>query len=509
VLARRVFSIMARRGWELDFATLFEKVSEDQSLFPELKEAVDLAAEVMEEEKKKYEASRERGRRRLIAVVKKKGTLSAEDMKLLYESYGVTPEDAREFLSEEGLLVPVPDIYQLLEEPRKKGRRDRKAIEVGEFPPTELLYYKDPYLFELEAEVLGSVGNWVVLDRTAFYPEGGGQESDRGWLNGIRVLDVQKAGSVVLHRVEKNVFKKGDRVRGVVDAERRKALMRHHTATHIILAAARKVLGRHVWQEGAHKGEEKAHIDISHFRKISNEELVAIEREANRIVMENIPVRTYYMDRTEAEKRYGIVIYQGGAVPGRVLRIVEIQGVDMEACGGTHVRSTGEVGLIKIIRRVSVADGIERIEFAAGEKALEHVEKTEEIAKEAAKVLGCGVEELPKTASSVLEKVKKMEKELDRLREEVAELLSQKSFVVLRRSDPRLAQMIYRRRGGPVVVVALEGSPNVMLFGKAVELAGELKRMGAKGGGKGDRVFLTVSNLEAVVKWLAERLQKP
>jgi len=82
----------------------------------------------MEEEKKKYEASRERGRRRLIAVVKKKGTLSAEDMKLLYESYGVTPEDAREFLSEEGLLVPVPDIYQLLEEPRKKGRRDRKAV---------------------------------------------------------------------------------------------------------------------------------------------------------------------------------------------------------------------------------------------------------------------------------------------------------------------------------------------------------------------------------------------
>lgn len=509
VLARRIFSIIERRGWSIDYHILFERISEDQKIFPELRESVDLAVEVMEEERKKYLSSRARGKRKLLAVVKRKGELSQEDMKLLYESYGVTPEDARQFLLEEGISVSVPDIYRLIGEPKKKKKEKKKIVDISGLPPTELLYYKDPYLLEFVAKVLDIRGEWVILDRTAFYPEGGGQEADKGLLNGVKVIDVQKVGGVVLHRVtEPGKFKKGDKVKGFVDAERRKALMRHHTATHIILAAARRVLGRHVWQEGAHKAVEKAHIDISHFKRINKEELRAIEREANKIVMENRKVRTFFLDRSEAEKRYGITIYQGGAVPGKILRIVEIEDVDVEACGGTHVRQTGEVGLIKIIRRSSVADGIERIEFVAGERAVEYVEKLDSIVKNTSEVLGCGPGDLVKTASSILQRLKAAEKEMDKLREEIAEILSRQEIVVLKRSDPKLAQLIYKKRGRSLIVVAKEGSPNIMLFGEAVKLAEDLKRTGAKGGGKGDRIFLTVSNPEEVLKKLKEGSQK-
>jgi len=144
----------------------------------------------------------------------------------------------------------------------------------------------------------------------------------------------------------------------------------------------------------------------------------------------------------------------------------------------------------------------------AGERAVEYVEAVERNVREAASILGCGVEELVPTVANLLQRLKEEEKESDRLRGELAELLKERKVVILKRSDPRLAHMIYKKRGDSLVVIALEGSPNVMLFGKATELVGKLKEMGAKGGGKGDRVFLTVRNPTEVVKMLEEGSQK-
>ncbi len=515
VLARRIFAFQERFGWDIDYYELFRRVAEDQrGLFPELRGSVDLASEVLEEERKKYRESRERGRRKVIAVAKK-GKITEEDLRLLYESYGITPEDVRTILEREGMEIEVPrGFYEEMKEPTKK-RREKKAppVDVSSYPPTRLLYYEDPYLREFEAEVLGVEGEWVILDRTAFYPEGGGQEADRGTLKGAPVLDVKKVNNVVLHRVETpSAFTPGERVKGIVDWERRRRLMKHHTATHIILAAARKVLGRHVWQEGAHKSPNGAHIDVSHFRSISREEIEEIERIANEIVMENHPVKTYWMDRGEAERKFGITIYQGGAVPGKVLRIVEIEGVDVEACGGTHVRSTGEIGLIKVIGRKSVSDGIERIEFKAGPAAVEYVQEMEKILRRTADVFRVGVRDVPRTAEKFFERVKELEKELEKEKERLAGVLVgqiKDDILVMEESDPKLATLVYERYGKDLVVVSRKGRPNVMVFGKrAQEVAEALRRVGAKGGGKGERAFLYLEDVEKALTAVKELLSQ-
>ncbi len=518
VLARRVFAFEERFGWMLDYPHLFSLVAKDQSrMFPELGDAVELAAEVMEEEKKKYRATKEKGRRKVTVLARKKGGITLDDLRLLYESYGITPEDVKTFLREEGLDIEVPEgFYSTLREGAEKTEKKDRTVKVdaSKYPKTELLFYQDPYLREFEARVLGVEGGWVILDRTAFYPEGGGQEADRGELNGVKVLDVQKVDGVVLHRVEDpGKFGKGVKVRGIIDWGRRSRLMKHHTATHIILAAARRVLGHHVWQEGAHKGEDEAHIDVSHFRAITREELDEIEREANRIVRDNVEVRTYWLGRTEAERRFGTTIYQGGAVPGRTLRIVEIPGIDVEACGGTHVSRTGEVGFIKIVGRKSVADGVERIVFKAGEAAVEYVQELVNVLRETSEVFRVGWREVPATARKFMEKVKELEKELDGMRKDLAAELAKdvkSGVVVIGRSDPRLAAMIYEAYGKDLIVVARVGRPNIMVFGKwTEEVAGRLRERGAKGGGKGERAFLYVEgDPEEVVREVVSELKK-
>ena len=514
VLARRIFSFQDRFNWDLDYEELFGRVARDQSrIFPELKEAVELAADVLRVEREKYEKSKERGRRR-VAIVAKKGKITVEDLKLLYESYGVTPEDVRTIAEEMGIEVEIPEgFYALLEEPRKKKREKKKLdVDVSKYPKTVPLYYENPYLREFEATVLGIEGDWVILDKTAFYPEGGGQEADRGTLNGVDVLDVQKIDGVILHRVkEPTRFVPGQKVKGNIDWERRSRLMRHHTATHIVLAAARKVLGRHVWQEGAHKSEEEAHIDVSHYKSITREELEAIEREANKIVMENRRVKTYWMERGEAERRFGITIYQGGAVPGKTLRIVEIEGIDVEACGGTHVSQTGEIGLIKIVSRKSVADGIERLTYKAGDVAVSYVQELEKTLKKTAELFRVGIEDVPKTAEKFIMKLKEVEKTSERLKKELAKVLASQvsdGILVIEESDPKLASLVYEIYEGDLIVVARTGRPNVMVFGKrTAEIVEKLRQLGAKGGGKGDRAFLFVEgDADSIVEKIKQQV---
>ncbi len=140
---------------------------------------------------------------------------------------------------------------------------------------------------------------------------------------------------------------------------------RHHTATHILLSAIKETLGDHIWQEGAQKGENRSRLDVSHYKRVDVEEQNKIELKANKIVMKDVPVETKWIERNEAEQKYGFVLYQGGVPPGEVIRIVKV-GRDVQACAGTHMTRTGKVGPIRIIRTESIQDGIERFEFAAG-----------------------------------------------------------------------------------------------------------------------------------------------
>ncbi|RLE74393.1 MAG: hypothetical protein DRJ56_07570 [Thermoprotei archaeon] len=277
---------------------------------------------------------------------------------------------------------------------------------------------------EFDAEVVAVVdGKYVVLDRTCFYPEGGGQPSDTGALvhDGVSVAvrDVRKVGNVVVHVCDPCDLRPGDRVRGVVGRGRGHALMWNHTATHIILAAARRVLGKHVWKAGAQKGVERSRLDITHYKRITREELDEIERLANTVVLENRPVRARFMRRNDAERAYGFTLYQGGVVPGPEIRVVEVEGWDAEACGGLHVASTGEVGLIKIVRTERIQDGVERLEFSVGEAALEYVKGLERTLASVCATLNADPE-------TVRDKVKRLVEENRELRERAERLLELK-----------------------------------------------------------------------------------
>ncbi|MFQ6054137.1 MAG: DHHA1 domain-containing protein, partial [Candidatus Bathyarchaeia archaeon] len=182
------------------------------------------------------------------------------------------------------------------------------------------------------------------------------------------------------------------------------------------LGAARRVLGDHAWQAGAQKGVERSRLDISHYRRLSREQVEAIEDLANRVVVEGRPVTCRWMPRNEADAQYGFRLYQGGAVPGKEIRVVEVEGWDVEACGGTHLRNTSEAGLVKILTTERVQDGVERLIFAVGPYALAEVQKRERALLEVAEVLGAPLEKVREAASNAVETVRRLRHELEDLR---------------------------------------------------------------------------------------------
>jgi alanyl-tRNA synthetase len=212
----------------------------------------------------------------------------------------------------------------------------------------------------------------------------------------------------------------GTRVACVIDSERREALMRNHTATHIVLGAARKALGNHVWQAGAHKAADLARLDITHYDALTDAEVAKIEELANGEVLDHRVVRAKVMPRDLAEKKFGFRLYQGGSVPGGELRVVEIPKWDVEACGGTHVSRTSDVSLIKILRTSRIQDGIVRLEYAAGRAALEAVRKQGEALRRTSEILSVPVDQVVPAAERLVAEWKELRKASQRTTEEQA-----------------------------------------------------------------------------------------
>ncbi|MGC9020670.1 MAG: alanine--tRNA ligase [Candidatus Methanodesulfokora sp.] len=505
--------------------------------FPELLEAEDKIAEIVDIEQKRYEETVRRGRD-LIKREARKRKIDEEFLVEMYDSHGIMPEVAAEVLREEGVDVRIPDnFYELVasrhEAPKIREQEVREVKGIEEFRETELLFYKHPYMLEFEAEVLGAIGDAVILDKTAFYPEGGGQPSDTGvlLLNGeeIKVRHVEKVKGRVLHHVDKPVSK--GHVKGLVDAERRLSLMRHHTATHIILGAARSVLGKHVWQTGAQKGVEESRLDITHYKQIEPEELREIEVLANRIVMENREVKQFFMPRDEAEKKYGFVLYQGGVVPDPVLRIVEVDGFNVQACAGTHVMRTGEIGPIKIWRSRRIQDGVVRLEFSAGMPAVRKLIDGYEKLKEIAEKLGTGVEGVDDAFNSLLASNKSLIKELREERRKRLEFLVEKevnnSVIIGNIKFVSLATDIadrsiitdvldkFTKENGDLAILLVEGGNLYLMVGGStgIKASEVLKNAVSKVGGRagGSDLFATGSttaSYDEIRRALLEQIRK-
>lgn len=405
--------------------------------YPEIKQHQNHILNIITLEDKRYLKTVSKGRelvKRSIKKLRKKNEneMPFETLKELYESHGIPPETAKEIAEKMDFKVNVPDnFYTLVANEHTEEEKAEKAEIELDFPATDLLFYENPYETEFEAHVIGTYENDIILDQTIFYPEGGGQPSDIGYLEirgeKIDVLHAEKAGNVVLHTVkEEDIEKahpyKGQIIRGQIDISRRQALTRNHTATHLIIAAARSVLGDHVWQTGAQKGVKKSRIDISHYKRIKPEELQEIELLANRYVMENRRVLTNWMARAEAEKKYGFILYQGGVVPGMSIRTVKINDVDVQACAGTHCTMTGDIGLIKITKTERIQDGAERIEFSAGVAAIEAAQTNDNLLKESAAIFKVEPQQLPKTCDRFFSEWKSFKNEIKKLKGEMAAL---------------------------------------------------------------------------------------
>ena len=396
----------------------------------------DTIRDMVRTEERKYRETLDRGSRKVESIAEEyadrgepipRGTLIE-----LYDSHGIQPDMVEDIATDHGATVDVPDDFYGLVAARHGGAdADGDAADrddrFSDLPETDRLFYDDQDRIEFEAVVLDvferEEGYDVVLDQTMFYPEGGGQPADTGVLSTdettVEVIDVQSRDGVVLHRTDGNPGK-GEFVRGRIDAERRFRLMRHHTATHIIGHAAREVLGDHVRQAGAQKGTDQSRLDVRHFRRISREEITEIERVANEIVMENQAVTQEWPDRHEAEAEHGFDLYQGGVPPGQQIRLIHVDD-DVQACAGTHVARTGDIGAIKVVDTEPIQDGVERITFAAGDAAIDATQRTEDALYEAADILDVSPQDVPETAERFFREWKERGKEIDRLTEELAE----------------------------------------------------------------------------------------
>ncbi|NIO22450.1 MAG: alanine--tRNA ligase [Candidatus Aenigmarchaeota archaeon] len=373
MLFRRAKLFVNKHDWPVDIPEVCEWHAHYlKPIFPELVKNLDGLRNILEVEGKKYENTKKKS----VRIVKKilKGEVSEKELLKLYDSHGIPPEIIREEFERRGKGIKIPDdFYSRVSELHEKKERvtetEKVEIPFSGIPETKILYYNNYKTLSFEARVLEVSGNFVVLDQTGFYPTSGGQLHDLGSINRERVLDVFKQGGMIVHKMKKgHGMKRGMKVKGEIDWLRRLKLSQQHTATHIVNAAARKVLGKHINQAGAKKTEERSHLDITHYQPVNVRELKEIENAANKIVGRGIKIENMLIPRNVAEKRFGMRIYQGGAVPGRMIRVVNIPRVDVEACGGTHLNNTKEVGKIKLIKTSKIQDGVVRIEFTAGEE---------------------------------------------------------------------------------------------------------------------------------------------
>ena len=318
--------------------------------------------------------------------------------------------------------------------------KSKREIFQSDIPPTQQDYYSDTSQTEfsatvldcnsltqiqieslnLSSEVVVTPTHYVVLDRTLFYPEGGGQLGDQGTLGKAKVVDTRIENGVIYHLTNCSVEEGG--ISGQIDWERRRQLMDHHTAVHIVGGSARAILGPHIWQAGSNKGGRYARIDLTHYSRLSRDDLDKIEDHANDIIAKNPVVEKLVLDRAEADLQFGFELYQGGPPKHSQIRIIKIGEHDVQACGGTHHDNTGEVAELRIIRSSQVQDGVERLQIVAGETAREHARIQERLLNESSEVLGVSPEDLPSAVSRFFDEWKSQQKKIESLESEIVRL---------------------------------------------------------------------------------------
>ena len=519
-------------------------IHENEGQYPDLREKQTYITKVIRTEEENFGRTIDGGMKifsDLLAEHKQKleKIFSGADAFRLYDTFGFPIDLTMEMAADEGLSVDENAFQKLMKEQKERAREARKAlgdlgwagVEFGkDVPATEFVGYDhsecDAKIVaivadeELRDEVAAGAEAVVVLDHSPFYAEMGGQVADHGTITAdgvvFTVADVQKnKGGKFMHygRLAQGVLHVGDTVHAAIDMERRKAIQRAHSTTHLLDAALKKVLGDHVHQAGSLVEPDRLRFDFTHFEAISPEELRQVEELVNDAILEGYPVVTEILAIEEAKKKGAVAMF--GEKYGETVRVVEMSDFSVEFCGGTHVDNTAKAGPFRIKSESSVASGVRRIEATCGKLSLKAMESSQGVLSRAAQFL--------KTApSGLLERMEQQANEMKQLRQalekfkaeaslgearqflasaktvkdlhvlattrngvDTAELRTMGDF--LRDKDPKAVAVIASINGEKITFLAVCGKEAVARGIKAGDLVRHVSAIcGGKGGGKPD-----------------------
>ena len=547
---RRLLRRAARHGKLLGvnkpflFEVVETVVKENEVAYPDLREKQAYITKIIRTEEENFAKTIDGGMKiyqEMLASHKEKGetVFSGSDAFKLYDTYGFPIDLTIEMVEEEGMSVDRDGFKTMMEEQRVRARKAREAlgdlgwagIEFGSaVPATEFIGYEQEVCEakvlaivvenELRDEIVSGAEATIVLDQTTMYAEMGGQVGDHGVMSAegvsFQVKDVQKnKGGKFLHVgvLTAGELKVGDTVTVSIDTERRNAVRRAHTATHLLHAALKMVLGDHVHQAGSLVEPDRLRFDFTHFEGITAEQLAQIDAFVNDAVLEGQGVVTEVLPLEEAKKKGAVAMF--GEKYGATVRVVEMGDVSMEFCGGTHLDNTAKVGLFRIKSEGSVASGVRRIEATVGKQTLSTIAANQQILFRAAQVLKTTPGELETKIEQQMNEMKEMRQALEKFKAE-ASLGEARQFLAaakavgelkvltahrdgmdanalrqmgdfLRDKEPAVVAVLASVNGGKITFLAVCGKEAVAKGVKAGDLVKNVCTIcGGKGGGKPD-----------------------
>ncbi|WP_299413974.1 alanine--tRNA ligase [Acaryochloris sp. IP29b_bin.148] len=413
--------------------------------YPEVREREKIIKTELEREEAQFLKTLNRGEKLLGEIMAKKPKqISGKDAFDLYDTYGFPLELTQEIAAEQGLTVDEDGFAKAMKEQQDRGRSAHKTIDLtvqstleqlaATVHPTDFLGYTD---FSTKAKVAAllvkgetvdkaSAGSEVqiALDQTPFYAESGGQIGDRGYLNGkdvvVRIEDVQKESDIFIHygRIERGTLKVGNKLTAQIDLACRRQVQAHHTATHLLQAALKNIVDESIGQAGSLVAFDRLRFDFNYNQAVTPEQIQEIETQINTWIAEAHTTETEVMPIAEAKAKGAVAMF--GEKYGAEVRVMDVPGVSMELCGGTHVKNTSEIGLFKIVAEAGVASGVRRIEAIAGPAVLEYLNVRDAVVRDLSDRFKAKPEELPERITTLQTDLKTTQKQLDALKAQLA-----------------------------------------------------------------------------------------